>query len=52
MKEALAAFNRALELEPTEPRAWVGKGDALRLLGRVREAEAAERRARELGYEG
>ena len=47
-EEALVAYDHALALDPTLAAAWYGKAIALRALGRVAEAEAAERRAREL----
>ncbi|HEU5344085.1 MAG TPA: toll/interleukin-1 receptor domain-containing protein [Ktedonobacterales bacterium] len=46
--EALAALDRALALEETAMR-WTNKASTLRALGRMSEAEAAERRAMEMG---
>jgi tetratricopeptide (TPR) repeat protein len=48
-EEALVALNRALVLGETAIR-WNNKAVALRGLGRTREAEEAERRAKELGW--
>lgn len=39
--EALSAYERALELDPTDAIAWNGKGNALKALGRTTEAEQA-----------
>jgi tetratricopeptide (TPR) repeat protein len=47
-QEALVAYDRALAIGENAIR-WNNKGAALRGLGRTREAEAAERRAKELG---
>ena len=47
--DALSAYERSLALEPASPRGWNGKARALRGLGRTAEAEAAKRRAKELG---
>jgi Flp pilus assembly protein TadD len=43
------AFCRALAIDPNNAAAWSGKSKALRFLGRKREAEEAERRAKALG---
>lgn len=43
--KALAAFNRALQLEVGHSEAWAGRGDALYGLGRIAEAIAAHRQA-------
>jgi Flp pilus assembly protein TadD len=48
-EEALAAFDCALALDPTNALAWSNKAITLRRIGRNAEAEAAERRAKELG---
>jgi DNA-directed RNA polymerase specialized sigma24 family protein len=50
--EALAAYDRALALDPNDAVAWYNKGVALRKMGRAREAEQAARRAKELGWQG
>jgi len=39
-------------LDPNDALAWNNKAFNLRKLGRIAEADAAERRARELGYKG
>ena len=44
--EALAAYDRALALDPKYAFAWNNKGIALRALGREAEAQEAERHAR------
>ena len=49
MRGACQAFDRALALDPNLAFIWGNKAIALRALGRVAEAEAAERRAKELG---
>lgn len=46
--EALVAADRALALNPTLAMAWTSKANSLRALGNKREAEQAERRAKEL----
>ena len=51
-KEALAAYDRALALDPNDADAWNNKGIVLRALGRTAEAEAAAKRAKELGWAG
>jgi tetratricopeptide (TPR) repeat protein len=48
-REALAAYRRAAELDPSLPGAWVKVGIAERRLGHLEEALAAYRRALELG---
>jgi tetratricopeptide (TPR) repeat protein len=48
-EEALATYDRVLVLDSNNVAAWSGKEVTLRALGRVAEAVAAERRARELG---
>ena len=48
-EEALAAYDRVLVLDPNNVAAWSGKEVTLRALGRMAEAAASERRARELG---
>jgi tetratricopeptide (TPR) repeat protein len=47
--ESLSVYEQSLSLEPESVRGWNGKALALRGLGRTAEAEAAERRAKELG---
>ena len=37
-QEALACYDKALELTPLNPKAWLNKGQALRKLGRLSEA--------------
>ena len=52
-EEALVAYDRALPSTRTTPKPGDGKGIVLlRRLGRTAEAEAAERRAKELGWKG
>ncbi len=48
-EEALKAFDKAIELNPTNAIAWAGKGNALESLGRNSEADTAFARAKELG---
>lgn len=50
--EALAAYDRALALNSKHANAWRNKALSLRALGRTAEAEAAEKRAKELGWTG
>ena len=45
---ALAAYDRALDLDPTNADAWTNKGGMLRSLGRDDEAVVAYARALEL----
>ncbi len=47
-ERALAAFNRAIMLEPTNSRLWEIKGEFLRARGRTAEAERAFKKAREV----
>jgi len=48
---AIIAFDRALELDPSNMYVMQEKGAALQSLGRISEAEAAFVKAKELGYE-
>jgi len=48
---AIIAFDRALEIDPSNMYAMQEKGSALQSLGRISEAEAAFAEAEELGYE-
>ena len=48
-EDALKAFDRALELDPTSAMAWEGKVDALRSLGRNSDADAVLAKASDLG---
>lgn len=48
-EEALKAFDRALELDPTSEIALDGKGNALRSLGRNSDADAAFAKAGQFG---
>ena len=45
---AVAAYNRALEIDPKDKQGWVNKGDALNLLGNYTGAVAAYNRALEI----
>jgi Flp pilus assembly protein TadD len=48
----VVACDRALALDPKKANAWKNKAIALRALGRTAEAEAAEQRAKALGWTG
>lgn len=48
--EAIQYFDKAIDQDPRYAYALVGKGDALRNLGRTTEANEAFTKARELGY--
>ena len=48
--EAIKCFDKAIKLNPNEPRYWNNKGDALYRLKRYEEAEKCYQKARELGY--
>ena len=48
-EEALIAYDRALDLKPNDSANWHAHARVYRALSRMAEAEAAERRARELG---
>ena len=47
--EALAAYERALALDAQYAKAWRNTALALRALSRAKEADEAERRAKEVG---
>jgi tetratricopeptide (TPR) repeat protein len=49
--EALAAYDQVIHLRPLDAVAHNGRGDALKRLGRFREAELAYKYAHELGYD-
>ncbi len=51
-QQALAAYDQALALDPNYARAWNNKAISLHALGWTRDAEEAERRAKELGWQG
>jgi|SRR2546425_4100411 tetratricopeptide (TPR) repeat protein len=51
-QEALIAYDRALALNPNDPANWHAHARFYRVLGRLREAEAAERRAKGTGRVG
>ena len=42
---AVDAFDRSLELDPSQPKIWFSKSSSLRKLGRTNEASDAARRA-------
>jgi Flp pilus assembly protein TadD len=50
--EAIQALDKAIEIDPQYAKAWNKKGDALKSLGRITEADAAFAKAKELGYSG
>jgi cytochrome c-type biogenesis protein CcmH/NrfG len=47
-EEALGAYEHALQIDPKDSKAWIGKGDTLAYLGRLEEARTAYERAWEL----
>ena len=47
-EEAVGAYEKAIEIDPEYPEAWLGLSDALSALGRTGEAEAAHGRSEEL----
>jgi tetratricopeptide (TPR) repeat protein len=49
---AFKAFDRALELNPSDPIALQGKDNALMALGCNSDADAAFAKAKEIGYNG
>ena len=49
---AIRYYNEAIKQDPKDRYAWYSKGNALRMLHRNSEAEAAYTKARELGYNG
>jgi tetratricopeptide (TPR) repeat protein len=52
VSSALNCFERSLAFDPEHADAWYGKSLALRTLGGTAEADAAEQRAKELGWKG
>jgi tetratricopeptide (TPR) repeat protein len=50
-QEALAAYNKAIDLNPMFSNAWHGKGEAQRSLGNVQDAFESFYVAEKLGYE-
>ena len=50
-EDALATYEKAIEVDPNVPGLWYYKGLALWALGRGSEAEEAFARATEMGYE-
>jgi tetratricopeptide (TPR) repeat protein len=50
LDEALQAFEKAIELNPKLAMAWYNKGNTLKLLGRITEADADFAKAKELWY--
>jgi tetratricopeptide (TPR) repeat protein len=49
--DALAAYNKAIDLNPIFSNAWHGKGEAERALGDVQDAFESSYVAEKLGYE-
>lgn len=50
--EAIQAYDKAIELDPKYAYPWNGKGNALKSLGHTAEANAAFKKAKELGFKG
>lgn len=48
LEDAVVALDRAIEINPNDPDVWYNKSNALRLLGRTREAYEAQVKAKEL----
>jgi Flp pilus assembly protein TadD len=48
-RDAAVAFDYAVHIDPKFAQGWVDRGDALKALGRMEEAEEAYEEARELG---
>jgi tetratricopeptide (TPR) repeat protein len=48
-QEAIAAYDKALAIDPNIANAWYNKAISLRALGRSAEAAEAKRRAKALG---
>ncbi|MGO9114529.1 MAG: serine/threonine protein kinase [Thermoguttaceae bacterium] len=51
-EEALICYERALEIDPRDANAWLGKGSSLRAVGRIADALAAMTNAQNLGLLG
>lgn len=49
--EAIKYYEKALQIDPADGYAWNAKGEALKMLGRVAEADVAYAKANELGYQ-
>ena len=49
---AIRYYDEAIKQDPKDKYAWYNKANALRMLHRNSEAEAAYTKARELGYNG
>ena len=49
-EDAVDAYDKALAVDPNFALAWNNKAISLRALGQTREAEEAERMAKELGW--
>jgi len=49
---AVKYYDSAIKVDPEDEYAWYNKANALRMLHRNSEAEAAYKKARELGYSG
>jgi cytochrome c-type biogenesis protein CcmH/NrfG len=47
-KEALMAYEQAMQINPNDPQAWINRGTALDALGRHHEAEDCYDRAEQL----
>ncbi len=52
VREAIKAFDRAIEINPQYAVACYNRGMALQKLGRIAESNAALAKAEELGYTG
>lgn len=52
MMKQYKPYDKSIELDPQNPRAWNSKGYVLEELGRHDEAQACFDKAKELGYTG
>jgi len=46
--EALAACERSIDIDPSDPAKWITKGRILRVMGQTADADAAEQKSQEL----